>query len=53
MYDQHPNTDEKYIVAYLFDAQSDDFFNIYKHSVNMLALQGILQPLILVWQLPV
>ena len=47
-YDQHPNTDEKYMVAYLFDSQSDDFFNIYKHTVNMLALQGILQPLILI-----
>jgi len=47
-YEQHPNTDEKYMVAYLFDAQSDDFFNIYKHTINMLALQGILQPFILV-----
>lgn len=47
-YDKQPNTDEKYIVAYLFDAQSDDFFNYYKATVNYLNQQGYLQPIILV-----
>ena len=47
-YDKHPNTDEKYMVAYLFDAQSDDFFNYYKATVTYLTQQGYLQPLILV-----
>lgn len=47
-YDVPRNIYEKYIVAFLFDAQSDDFFNFYKTTVDQLIRQGNLQPLILV-----
>ncbi len=47
-YNDYPNLEKKYIVAYLFDAQSDGFFNFYKTTVNYLAEQGYMQPLILV-----
>lgn len=42
------NVYEKYIVAYLFDAQNEDFFNFYKITTDLLIKQGNLQPLILV-----
>lgn len=42
------NPDKKYIVAYLFDAQSEDFFNFYKSTIDYLTKQGLIQPVILV-----
>lgn len=47
-YSMGRNIYEKYIVAYLFDSQSEDFFNFYKTTVDLLIKQGNLQPLILV-----
>ncbi|CAM4413774.1 Predicted hydrolase of the alpha/beta superfamily [Pedobacter westerhofensis] len=47
-YNDYPNLEKKYIVAYLFDAQSDGFFNFYKTTANYLAEQGYMQQLILV-----
>jgi predicted alpha/beta superfamily hydrolase len=47
-YSVYPNLNRKYIVAYLFDAQSEGFFNFYKATANYLAEQGYMQPLILV-----
>src|SRR4051812_21926726 len=47
-YDVPRNVYEKYIVAFLFDAQSEDFFNFYKTTIDQLIRQGNLQPLILV-----
>ena len=44
----HSYIDQKYIVAYLFDAQSDDFFNFYKATVNYLVSLGYMNPVILV-----
>jgi predicted alpha/beta superfamily hydrolase len=47
-YNEYPNTYRKYNVAFIFDAQSDDFFNMYKSSIIYLTNQGYVQPLILV-----
>jgi predicted alpha/beta superfamily hydrolase len=44
----HTNPNGKYIVAYLFDAQSADFFNFYRSTIKYLTEQGYIQPLILV-----
>ncbi len=45
-YNDFPN--RKYIVAYLFDAQSDAFFNFIKANVDCLTADGYISPLILV-----
>lgn len=45
-YYNYPN--RKYIVAYLFDAQSDAFFNFIKATVDYLTADGYISPLILV-----
>lgn len=38
----------KYIVAWLFDAQSGDFFNYIKATIDYLTSQGYIKPLILI-----
>jgi predicted alpha/beta superfamily hydrolase len=45
-YSSNPNG--KYVVAYLFDSQSADFFNYYRSTIKYLTQQGYIQPLILV-----
>ncbi|MEP7144925.1 MAG: alpha/beta hydrolase-fold protein [Ferruginibacter sp.] len=40
--------DRKYVVAYLFDAQSDAFFNFVKATFDYLAADGYMSPTILV-----
>jgi predicted alpha/beta superfamily hydrolase len=45
-YDNHP--DQNYVTAYLFDAQSADFFNFYRSTVKYLTQDGYIQPLILI-----
>lgn len=45
-YNSDPNA--KYIVAYLFDSQSEDFFNYYKSTIQYLTKEGYINPLILV-----
>jgi len=45
-YYNYPN--RKYIVAYLFDAQSDAFFNFIKATIDYLTSDGYISPLILV-----
>lgn len=40
--------DNKYIVAYLFDAQSNDFFNFYTATIRYLSAQGLIKPMIVV-----
>jgi predicted alpha/beta superfamily hydrolase len=48
----HPNKDREYMVAYLFDSQSESFFNFYKATINYLTEMGgqyvYLHPLIVV-----
>ncbi len=45
-YNDYPN--RKYFVAYLFDAQSDHYFNHVKASIDYLRADGWISPLILV-----
>jgi predicted alpha/beta superfamily hydrolase len=45
-YNDYPS--RKYIVAYLFDAQSDDLFNYIKATIDYLTAEGYIKPLILV-----
>ena len=45
-YHDYPN--RKYIVAWLFDAQSDAFFNFVKATIDYLTADGYISPLILV-----
>jgi predicted alpha/beta superfamily hydrolase len=47
-YKDYPNTTNNYMVVYLFDSQSEDFFNFYKTTIDYLTKQGYLQPVILV-----
>lgn len=42
------NPDQQYIVAYLFDSQSSDFFNFYWSTIKYLTHDGYVQPFILV-----
>lgn len=42
------NPDQKYIVAYLFDSQSESFFNFYKTTIDYLTGEGYIKPMILV-----
>src|ERR1700761_3586378 len=42
------NQHRKYIVAYLFDSQSNNFFNFYKATIDYLVNQHIIQPMTLV-----
>jgi predicted alpha/beta superfamily hydrolase len=46
--DYNSNPDQTYIVAFLFDAQSNDFFNYYKTTISYLTNMGYVKPLILV-----
>lgn len=40
--------DNRYMVAYLFDAQSEDFFNFYTATIRYLSAQGYIQPMMVV-----
>jgi len=47
-YNEYPNTNRQYMVAFLFDAQSEYFFNVNKTTIDYLIAEGYLQPLIVV-----
>jgi predicted alpha/beta superfamily hydrolase len=40
--------DNNYVVVYLFDSQSEDFFNFYRTTISYLSKQGYIKPAILV-----
>jgi predicted alpha/beta superfamily hydrolase len=47
-YAQYPGTNTNYMVLYLFDSQSEDYFNFFKSTINYLTSMGYMRPVILV-----